>query len=62
MNDGAGALRLVAGLLRVLHRRGLIDLEDVAADVRAARPEVLPTPPESAAPAPGEEVAVAPAE
>ncbi len=38
-NDGAGALRLLAALLRVLHRRQLIDLDELAAEVRLAQPE-----------------------
>jgi hypothetical protein len=35
--DGLGALRLVAGLLRLLEARHLIELRDLAADLRANR-------------------------
>jgi hypothetical protein len=36
-SDGAGALRLLAGLLRTLERRGILDVSELASDVRAAR-------------------------
>ncbi|GAC1556388.1 MAG: hypothetical protein NVS2B9_19760 [Myxococcales bacterium] len=36
-SDGAGALRLLAGLLRSLERRGILDVSEIADDVRAAR-------------------------
>ncbi|HXN56642.1 MAG TPA: hypothetical protein VN874_10260, partial [Myxococcales bacterium] len=36
-SDGAGALRLLAGLLRTLERRGILDVSELASDVRAAQ-------------------------
>ena len=36
-NDGVGALRLLSGLLRALSRRQLIDLGELAADIRESR-------------------------
>jgi hypothetical protein len=38
-NDGTAALRLLSSLVRALHRRGVLDLDELAAEVRAARPE-----------------------
>lgn len=36
-NDGAGALRLLAALVRILQRRQLIDPEELAAEIRESR-------------------------
>jgi hypothetical protein len=36
-SDGMGAMRLLAGLLRALQRRGVIEVSEVAADISAAR-------------------------
>lgn len=36
-NDGVAALRLLAALVRLLHRRQLLDLDEVAAEIRESR-------------------------
>jgi hypothetical protein len=50
-SDGMGAMRLLAGLLRALQRRGVLEVSEVAADVSAARSAGLdpPAPDESGA-------------
>jgi hypothetical protein len=43
-SDGISAMRLLAGLLRALQRRGVLEVSEVAADISAARSAELDPP------------------